>query len=322
MDALNLPLPLRTIDEASALRRTRALFAVLAATVVPLTFEFVGADHALPNGWIPTALLAAIGGAMVARLALRSPLKVFAGTLAGGALGGVFVAAGVFVASAADLGRVGAVAAAYGAVYGLFTGALLGVLFAGWSVVVRRALAKPSADAAERLSIVAATVLGVGAGAAAVRFRLEVPHAAAVGLTVVASILTLASMLRVTRLARFESAVSDGDVGVVPRVEGIAPAPLVWAPVLDHALVRQHRSASTDAAPFRAQSAQEPFALVPGDLGLVRKALGRTVLLGVAGLAMIAGTQVALVATTVLCASHATPCATPCGTPCSTPCEH
>ena len=337
MDATPFPLPLRTVDAASTLRATRILFATLGALLTPLMFQWVGAEHAAPMGWAPTLLLGALCGALVAPVAARpegsAPQAVgatVARSLLLGALGGAAVSVAVVAYAGFSLARFLPVATAYGVAYGLMVGAGFGALFALWSLRVRAALGEPSASRAERLSIEAATLVGLCAGVAGWRYRIDVLHAAAVGLTVVASVLTLAAMLRAARLARFEQAVSDGVLAVVPREVEHAAGALVWAPALDHVLVRPHAVAAMEPAPFRAQSPSEVIAAVPGDLALVRKGLGRTVLAGIAGLAIISAAQVAIVARAAWCPAGCEPTAmdAPCpggGAPCagsSAPCSH
>ena len=334
MDATPFPLPLRTVDAASTLRATRILFAALGALLTPLMFQWVGADRVVPLGWLPTLLLGAIGGGLVARVATRADVGVaravggtFGRSLLVGAVGGALVSVAVIANSNFSLQRLLPVAAIYGVAYGLLTGAGFGLLFSLWSLRVRAALREPSASRAERLSIEASTLLGLCAGVAGWRYRIDVMNAAAVGLTVVASILTLAAMLRAVRLARFEQAVSEGSLTIVPRVAEHVSSPLVWAPLLDHVLVRPHSVAAMEPTPFRAQSPSEVVAFVPGDLGLVRKGLGRTVLMGIAGLAIISSAQVAIVARAAWCTAGCEPTgsAAPCGSPCAgsgSPCSH
>jgi hypothetical protein len=336
MDATALPLPLRTVDAASSLRATRTLFATLGALLTPLMFQWVGAEHAAPLGWLPTLLLGALCGALVARVAVRPELSAAGAVRATvgrslllGALGGAVVSTATVASAGFALSRFFPVAAAYGVAYGLIVGGGFGVVFSLWSLRVRAALRKPSASGAERLSIEAATLVGLAAGVAGWRYRIDVLHAAAVGLTVVASVLTLAAMLRAVRLARFEQAVSEGSLVVVPREVEHVSAPLVWAPVLDHVLVRPHTVGAMEPAPFRAQTPSEEVATVPGDLALVRKGLGRTVLMGIAGLAIISAAQVAIVARAAYCSAGCEPDANqaPCGSapPCAGsagPCAH
>ncbi len=327
MDATPFPLPLRTVDAASSLRATRVLFATLGALLSPLMFQWVGAEHAAPLGWLPTLLLGAICGAYVARAAAQpdgsdaqAVVRTLGRSLLLGALGGAVVSLAVVASAGFALTRFLPVATAYGVAYGLLVGGGFGVLFSLWSLRVRAAQREPSASRAERLSIEAATLIGACAGLAGWRYRIDVLHAASVGLTVVASVLTLAAMLRAVRLARFEQAVSDGALAIVPREVEHVSTPLVWAPVLDHVLVRPHSHPTMEPAPFRAQSPSEVVAVVPGDLGLVRKGLGYTVLMGIAGLAIISAAQVAIVARVAWCTSGSEPCAS--GSPCAsgTPC--
>lgn len=340
MDATPFPLPLRTVDAASSVRATRILFATLGALLTPLMFQWVGAEHAAPMGWLPTLLLGAICGGLVARVASRADGsaagavgRTFGRSLLLGALGGAAVSVTVVSSAGFALPRFLPVATAYGVAYGLMVGAGFGVLFSLWSLRVRAAQREPSASGAERLSIEAATLIGLCAGVAGWRYRIDVLHAAAVGLTVVASVLTLAAMLRAVRLARFEQGVSDGALAIIPRDAEHVATPLVWAPVLDHVLVRPHSVAAMEPAPFRAQSPSEVVAVVPGDLALVRKGLGRTVLMGIAGLAIISAAQVAIVARAAWCTAGCEPnaAATPCasGSPCAgsaspsaSPCSH
>lgn len=336
MDATPFPLPLRTVDAASSLRATRLLFATLGALLTPLMFQWVGAEHAAPLGWLPTLLLGAMCGAHVAGVAARpdgsaaqAVLRTLGRSLLLGALGGSIVSVAVVGTAGFALTRFLPVAAAYGVAYGLMVGGGFGLLFSPWSLRVRAAQREPSASRAERLSIEAATLIGACAGFAGWRYRIDVLHAAAVGLTVVASVLTLAAMLRAVRLARFEQAVSEGSLAIVPREVEHVSTPLVWAPVLDHVLVRPH-AVATEPAPFRGQSPSEVVAVVPGDLGLVRKGLGRTVLVGIAGLAIISAAQVAIVARAAWCTAGSEPCASgsPCpgsASPCAgsaSPCSH
>lgn len=330
MDATDFPLPLRSVDAASVLRVTRILFASLGALMTPLMFQWVGADHAAAMGWVPTAVLGALGGLVVARAAARpegSAARAVAGTtgrsLLAGLVGGVIVSVAVVASAGFALSRFLTVAAAYGAFYGLAVGAIAAVAFSLWSLRARAVLAAPSAAAAERISIEAATVLGVCAGIAGWRYRIDVLHAAAVGVTVVASVLTLAAMLRASRLARLEQAVTDGALTLVPREARHQAAALVWAPVLDHVLVRPLDVGTPETAPFRSQSASEDVAAVPGDLALVRRGLGRTVLAGIAGLAIISCAQVAIVARAAWCSAGCDPAsaASPCDGA-SGPCSH
>jgi len=337
MDATPFPLPLRTVDAASSLRATRILFMTLGALLTPLMYQWVGADHAVPVGWGPTLLLGALFGGLVAATAVRvegtaaqGVIRTVGRSLMLGALGGTVVSVAVVGAAGFPLARFLPVATSYGVAYGLMVGAAFGVLFSLWSLRVRAAQRSPSASTAERLSIEAATLVGLCAGVAGWTYRIDVLHAASVGLTVVASVLTLAAMLRAARLARFEQAVSDGALAIVPReVEHVASA-LVWSPILDHVLVRPHAVASMEPAPFRAQSPSEVVAVVPSDLGLVRKGLGRTVLAGIAGLAIISAAQVAIVARAAWCPAGCEPTATdaPCpgsASPCAGsagPCAH
>jgi hypothetical protein len=328
MDATALPLPLRTVDAASSLRATRTLFATLGALLTPLMFQWVGAEHAAPLGWLPTLLLGAICGALVARVAARPAATAAAAvgatlgrSLLLGALGGAMVSIATVASAGFALTRFLPVAAAYGVAYGLIVGAGFGLLFSLWSLRVRAALRQPSASGVERLTIEAATLVGLCAGVAGWRYRIDVLHAAAVGITVVASVLTLAAMLRAVRLARFEQAVSEGSLVVVPREVEHVSSPLVWAPVLDHVLVRPHAVAALEPVPFRGQTPSEEVATVPGDLALVRKGLGRTVLAGIAGLAIISAAQVAIVARAAWCTAGCGPEAS--GAPCageSAPC--
>lgn len=329
MDATVFPLPLRSVDAASALRVTRILFAALGALLTPLMFQWVGAEHAAPFGWVPTLALGAICGALVARVAVRveapaarTVAATFGRSLLAGAVGGAAVSVAVVTSAGFSPSRFLPVATAYGVWYGLIVGAGFGVLFGLWSLRARAALATPSASSAERLSIEAATLLGVCAGVAGWRYRIDVLHAAAVGVTVVASVLTLAAMLRASRLARFEDAVKDGSLALVPREPKHASAALVWAPVLDHVLVRAHSAAPMENAPFRSQTASEEVATVPADLALVRRGLGRTVLAGIAGLAIISCAQVAIVARAAWCTGACDPSSA--NAPCagSSPCSH
>jgi hypothetical protein len=335
MDATALPLPLRTVDAASSLRATRTLFATLGALLTPLMYQWVGAEHAAPMGWLPTLLLGAVCGAAVARVAARPDATALAAVRATlgrslllGAVGGAMVSVATVGSAGFALARVLPVAVAYGVAYGLIVGAGFGALFSLWSLRVRSALREPSATGAERLSIEASTLVGLCAGVAGWRYRIDVLHAASVGLTVVASVLTLAAMLRAVRLARFEQAVTEGALTIVPREAEHVSSPLVWSPSLDHVLVRSHAVAPGDPAPFRGQAASEEVATVPGDLGLVRKALGRTVLAGIAGLAIISAAQVAIVARAAWCTSSCDPAGAPCAGsagPCegaASPCPH
>ncbi|MDB4932632.1 MAG: hypothetical protein JWM10_5116, partial [Myxococcaceae bacterium] len=243
--------------------------------------------------------------------------------------GGAVVSVATVASAGFALGRFVPVAAAYGVAYGLVVGAGFGVVFSLWSLRVRAALREPSASGAERLSIEAATLVGLAAGVAGWRYRIDVLHAGAVGLTVVASVLTLAAMLRAVRLARFEQAVSEGSLVLLPREGGHVAPPLVWAPTLDHVLARPHATTRIELDPFRDQTANEEVATVPGDLALVRKGLGRTVLMGIAGLAIISAAQVAIVARAAYCATGCEPegAAAPCAAtaPCpgsAAPCAH
>ncbi|MBK6530637.1 MAG: hypothetical protein IPF99_13810 [Deltaproteobacteria bacterium] len=256
MDATPFPLPLRTVDAASSLRATRVLFATLGALLSPLMFQWVGAEHAAPLGWLPTLLLGAICGAYVARAAAQpdgsdaqAVVRTLGRSLLLGALGGAVVSIAVVASAGFALTRFLPVATAYGVAYGLLVGGGFGVLFSLWSLRVRAAQREPSASRAERLSIEAATLIGACAGLAGWRYRIDVLHAASVGLTVVASVLTLAAMLRAVRLARFEQAVSDGALAIVPREVEHVSSPLVWAPVLDHVLVRPHSHPTMEPAP-------------------------------------------------------------------------
>jgi hypothetical protein len=334
MNATPFPLPLRTVDAASTLRATRILFATLGALLTPLMFQWVGADHVVPLGWLPTLLLGAIGGGIVARVATRTDVGVtralggiFGRSLLLGAVGGALVSVAVIASSAFSLQRLLPVAAIYGLAYGLVVGAGFGLLFSLWSLRVRAALREPSASRAEHLSIEASTLLGLCAGIAGWRYRIDVMNAATVGLTVVASVLTLAAMLRAVRLARFEQAVSEGSLTIAPRVADHVSSALVWAPLLDHVLARPHSVSAMEPTPFRDQALSEVVAFVPGDLGLVRKGLGRTVLMGIAGLAIISSAQVAIVARAAWCTASCEPMSSdaPCGTPCAgsaAPCSH
>lgn len=330
MDATPFPLPLRTVDAASSLRATRILFSTLGALLTPLMFQWVGAEHAAPLGWLPTLLLGAICGGLVARVAARpggSDARAVRATLGRslllGALGGAVVSVAVVASAGFALTRFLPVATAYGVAYGLMVGGGFGLLFSIWSLRVRAAQREPSASTAERLSIEAATLVGLCAGVAGWRYRIDVLHAAAVGVTVLASVLTLAALLRAVRLARFEQAVSEGRLAIVPREVEHVSAPLVWAPVLDHVLVRPHHAGALEPAPFRAQSPSEEVAVVPGDLALVRRGLGRTVLAGIAGLAIISAAQVAVVARAAWCTAGCEPGAgaSPCAGSAS-PCSH
>ena len=113
----------------------------------------------------------------------------------------------------------------------------------------------------------------------------------------------------------------DGSLALAPREPKHAAAALVWAPVLDHVLVRPHNTTPMEDAPFRSQSTSEDVAVVPGDLALVRKGLGRTVLVGIAGLALISCAQVAIVARAAWCTGACDPAASaPCAG--SSPCSH
>ncbi len=329
MDATDFPLPLRTIDAASVLRVTRILFASLGALLTPLMFQWVGAEHAAPFGWLPTLFLGALCGALVARVAVSADASAARGVAATvsrslllGAAGGAVVSVAVVASAGFSLSRFLPVATAYGVWYGLMAGLGFGALFGLWSLRARAALLAPSASTAERLAIEAATLLGVCAGVAGWRYRIDVLHAASVGVTVVASVLTLAAMLRASRLARFEDAVKEGSLALAPREPKHGAAALVWAPVLDHVLVRPHNAAPMENAPFRSQSASEDVAVVPGDLALVRKGVGRTVLMGIAGLAIISCAQVAIVARAAWCVGACDPSSA--SAPCagSSPCSH
>ncbi len=330
MDATDFPLPLRIVDAALVLRVTRILFASLGALLTPLMFQWVGAEHAAPFGWIPTLILGALFGALVARVAVnadataaRTVASTFSRSLLLGAVGGAVVSVAVVSSAGFSLSRFLPVATAYGVWYGLAVGLGFGALFGLWSLRARAALLAPSASTAERLSIEAATLLGVSAGVAGWQYRIDVLHAASVGVTVFASVLTLAAMLRAARLSRFENAVQDGTLVLAPRESQHATAgAVVWAPVLDHVLVRPPSDALMAKAPFRSQSASEDMALVPADLSLVRKGLGRTVLAGIAGLAIISCAQVALVARAAWCTGACDPSSA--SAPCagSSPCSH
>lgn len=330
MDATDFPLPLRTIDAASVLRVTRILFASLGALLTPLMFQWVGAEHAAPFGWLPTLILGALCGALVARVAVSADASAARGVAATvsrslllGAAGGAVVSVAVVASAGFSLSRFLPVATAYGVWYGLMAGLGFGALFGLWSLRARAALLAPSASTAERLAIEAATLLGVCAGVAGWRYRIDVLHAASVGVTVFASVLILAATLRAARLSRFEDAVKDGSLVLAPREPKHAAAgAVVWVPVLDHVLVRPPTATQIADAPFRSQSASEDVAVVPGDLALVRKGLGRTVLAGIAGLAIVSCAQVAIVARAAWCTGACDPSSA--SAPCagSSPCSH
>ncbi len=330
MDATDFPLPLRTVHAASVLRGTRILFASLGALLTPLMFQWVGAEHAAPFGWLPTLVLGALCGALVARVAVNAEASAARGVAATisrsllvGAIGGAVVSVAVVSSAGFSLPRFLPIATAYGVWYGLAVGLGFGALFGLWSLRARAALTAPSANSYERLTIEAATLLGVSAGFAGWQYRIDVLHAASVGITVFASVLTLAATLRAARLSRFEHAVKDGSLVLAPREsQHDAAGAVVWAPVLDHVLVRPSATAQAVTAPFRTQSTYEDVAVVPGDLALVRRGLGRTVLAGIAGLMLISCAQVAIVARAAWCPGACDPSAA--SAPCagSSPCSH
>lgn len=318
------PLHVPTVNGAGLATASRALYGLLGVLLAPLVVQHVFGPRARAEAWALAGVTAlglgvALGGAVVpstgggrgagSMLARSLGLATVSGALLGPAW--LFL----FDRPSADLWLIASV---FGAFYGAMAGLGIGALYAVWSGLARRALQRPSAVSAQRLSIAAGVLLALGGTVAGVSYRFDLGQAAGVGLGVTGALVVLGAVLRTLRLSRIHAMAERGELEVQPRAEQhVAPA-LAWAPVIDKVIVRPLSREGVEPGPFRNQVAVEEVATMPSDTAGVGRALRRTVAIGLGALGVIAMLEGSMLLCVSSCCGGGGPChssaaASPCG---------
>jgi hypothetical protein len=277
-----------TVSARGVLATTRALYVLLGATLVPLLAQHLFGPRVEPaviGLFVVASALVSIAlarGAVSERPSLRLiPL---------GALGGLVAGVGVSLAWVASY-RANAqdafvAAPLFGAIYGTGVGAAMGALLAGWSHRARAALATPSAVSAHKLTIEAGLALALAGAAGYVLHRAEGMQVASLALGFTGTVAIVIGTVRAVRLSRLFTEIGrpDGGYQVVQRTASTHAPAVAWVAPLDHVVVRTEAGSQVEPGAFRANSPAAEVAVVPRDLSLVHRAIGRAVAFGFAAL--------------------------------------
>jgi len=302
-----------TVSARGVLATTRALHVLLGAALVPLLAQYLFGPRVEPAVIGLFVAAAAVVGAALARLAVsdRSSLRLVPLGAVGGLAAGVVTAlawAATFRASTRD-----ALVAAplFGAIYGVGAGAAMGALLAVWSRRARAALAAPSAVAAHRLTIEAGLALALAGAAGFALHRAAGMQAASLALGFVGTVAIAVGTVRAVKLSRLFSEIGrpDGAYQVVERTAATQAPAVAWVTPLDHVVVRAGEPGRVEPGAFRAGNPAAEVAVVPRDLSLVHKAIGRAVAFGFAalGASMLLYSGVTVMSV-FCCGGGSTPC--------------
>lgn len=277
-----------TVSARGVLATTRALFVLLGAALVPLLAQHLFGPRVDPTVIGLFVVAAALVGVVLARGAVSERPSLRLVPL--GALGGLVAGVGVSLAWAASYraNAQGAFVAAplFGAIYGTGVGAAMGALLAGWSRRAKSALATPSAVSAHKLTIEAGLALSLGGAAGYALHRTSGMQVASLALGFAGTVTIVVGTVRAVRLSRLFTEIGrpDGGYQVVERTPATQAPAFAWVAPLDHVVVRAGASSNVEPGAFRANSPAAEVAVVPRDLSLVHRAIGRAVAFGFAAL--------------------------------------
>lgn len=287
---------LSTVTSRGVLKASRVLFGLIALLVTPLMAQYLFGPFARPEAWLLALVAAPVPALLLARQVVRDAkndaravarvilLGIVLGALTGAVAGIVWV---TFMPPWMDhsLG----VGALFGTIYGSLLGVGLGALFGLWTWRARAALARPSALAAQKLTIDAGVMLTAAATFASWRYSVDGAHAASVVAGVAGAFVVVAAIVRVLRLQKLYDSVlaPQSPVRVAPRAPAQATPALVWSSFHDHVMVQGGDPTNIEPAPFRENSPVVEVAAVPGDPAAVRHAFGRALAYGFVALGLI-----------------------------------
>lgn len=318
-NAARIPVP--TVSPRGVALASRALFAYLGALLGPLMAQHIFGPRVNPAAVALSAGVGAIAGGLVGRLvtrparsAMTAAAVVLVAAMGAGLVGGVasgLVWVGV-IDSHPGVQDATAVAALFGALFGLTAGAAFAAPFAVWTSRARAALDAPAATSSQRLAMDAGVMLAAGGALAVLRYQVESLVALGIGTCLAGTVLTAAALARTLRLRRLVDAVGAGELSLAPLGDGAAVPALADVSPLDHVIAAPLDAAG--ATPFRANEPARALAAVPADLELVRGALRSTVAYGLVTLALAGVFDASLAARALSCCGGcASQTASPCG---------
>lgn len=303
---------LPTVSVRGVLATTRTLFVLLGSLLVPLLAQHLFGPFVEPAVVSVFVAAAAIVAARLARSAISEggALRIIPLGAVGG-LGAGVVSSLVWSFIWRPQARDGLLAAPiFGAIYGIAVGSGMSCLFALWSQRARSALAAPSSVAAHRLTIEAGLALALTGAVSFALYRSPSLRTAALALGFVGTVVIVVGTVRMLRLSRLFAEISrpDGGYQVIERTADTQAPAVAWVTPLDHVVVHHSEAHHVEPGAFRAGTAFTDVALVPGDLALVHRAIGRTVAFGFAALGASMLIYSGITVMSVMCCGSA-----PCG---------
>lgn len=304
-----------TVTARSVLATTRALNLLLGALLVPLLAQHLFGSRGDASVYAGFMLTAGVSGAILSRRTVRDSATL-KGTLAVGLLAGLLSGVAVALAwvtayrsYAPDAYTVGPF---FGALYGSVTGLGMGAVFALWMARARAALAKPSAVGAQRLTTEAGLALVLAGALGTALYHIDALRVLSLAAGFLGTITILVATVRLMKLNKLfaRMGAANGGYQLVPRAPGTQAPAFAWVPPLDHVVVHATAADAVAPGPFRADNPAAEVVVVPKDLSLVHRALGRAVAFGLAslGFSMLLYTGVALFSCAGACCGSA-----PCG---------
>jgi hypothetical protein len=301
-----------TVSVRGVLATTRTLHVLFGVALVPLLAQYLFGSRVDSTVIGLFSVSAALVGALLARFALSErsslllvPLGGLGGLVAGGIVALVWAA--LFRASVRD---AFVVAPLFGIIYGTGVGVGMGALLALWSRRAKAALEAPSAVSAHRLTIEAGLALSLVGAVGFALHQTPVMQVASLVLGFAGTVAITVGTVRAVKLSRFLSEVGapNGLYQVVERPPSSQAPALAWLPPLDHLVLRLGEVGRVEPGAFRAGNFSAEVAVVPSDLSLVHRAIGRLVAFGFATLGASMLLYLGVVALNFLCCGSS-----PCG---------